>query len=189
VPILPDFECWPNKYVVVHFPENDPANDSRTLAKVGIVAVTRQACGMSVLLAGHEGDFCLHTLGSTSNPPCRGGPSHYNFASRLYCVHVVPDQPLSCTPIEAMLGRAGLRLNHLILLPIDSPNDFRKPLQVSNPQTRRELLSHSMLKSYQTQSAAQGSAQGSDLTVGLLVPHVSGNRPDSMQPPAPLRHG
>jgi hypothetical protein len=34
VPILPDVEAWPNKYVVVNFPTTDPANDSRTLAKV-----------------------------------------------------------------------------------------------------------------------------------------------------------
>jgi hypothetical protein len=34
VPILPDVESWPNKYVVVQFPEGDPAHDSRTLAKV-----------------------------------------------------------------------------------------------------------------------------------------------------------
>jgi hypothetical protein len=34
VPILPDVEAWPNKYVVVQFPEGDPAHDSRTLAKV-----------------------------------------------------------------------------------------------------------------------------------------------------------
>lgn len=33
VPILPDLEAWPNKYVVVQFPEDDP-KDSRTLAKV-----------------------------------------------------------------------------------------------------------------------------------------------------------
>jgi hypothetical protein len=34
VPILPDVAAWPNKYVVVQFPEGDPAHDSRTLAKV-----------------------------------------------------------------------------------------------------------------------------------------------------------
>lgn len=34
VPILPDMEAWPNKYVVVQFPEGDPKHDSRTLAKV-----------------------------------------------------------------------------------------------------------------------------------------------------------
>lgn len=47
VPILPDFGNWPNKYVVVHFPEGDPANDSRTLAMVGvqqIVLLMSQVC-------------------------------------------------------------------------------------------------------------------------------------------------
>lgn len=42
--------------------------------------------------------------------------------------------------------------------------------QVATADRRRELLSHSLLKSYQTQAAAQGAG---DLTVGLLVPHVS----------------
>jgi hypothetical protein len=41
VPILPDFEAWANKYVIVQFPEGDPANDSKTLAKVRqIITVT-----------------------------------------------------------------------------------------------------------------------------------------------------
>lgn len=44
-------------------------------------------------------------------------------------------------------------------------------LQVATPDKRRELLSHSLLKSYQTQASAQGATN--DLTVGLLVPHVS----------------
>lgn len=43
--------------------------------------------------------------------------------------------------------------------------------QVASPDMRRELLSHSMLKSYQTQAPAGDGA--SELTVGLLVPHVS----------------
>jgi hypothetical protein len=44
-------------------------------------------------------------------------------------------------------------------------------LQVAAPDKRRELLSHSLLKSYQTQASAQGATN--DMTVGLLVPHVS----------------
>lgn len=47
---------------------------------------------------------------------------------------------------------------------------FLQQLQVATADRRRELLSHSLLKSYQTQAAAQGAG---DLTVGLLVPHVS----------------
>lgn len=44
-------------------------------------------------------------------------------------------------------------------------------MQVPTKDKRYELLSHSLLKSYQTQASAHGS--GTDLTVGLLVPHVS----------------
>lgn len=46
----------------------------------------------------------------------------------------------------------------------------RLPPQIATADKRRELLSHSLLKSYQTQASAQGG--GADLTVGLLVPHV-----------------
>jgi hypothetical protein len=46
-----------------------------------------------------------------------------------------------------------------------------RPPQIVKPEHRRELLSHSLLKSYQTQASAQGA--GGELTVGLLVPHVS----------------
>lgn len=51
--------------------------------------------------------------------------------------------------------------------------------QVSTPDARRDLLSHSLLKSYQTQASAHGS--GTDLTVGLLVPQVSPDQADSQQ--------
>lgn len=43
-------------------------------------------------------------------------------------------------------------------------------MQVDTPEMRRKLLSHSLLKSYQTRAAAQGGVP--ELTVGLLVPHV-----------------
>lgn len=59
VPILPDLEAWPNKYVVVQFPEDDP-KDSRTLAKVrevwifsvlvAVACYTVAACAPCVLL-------------------------------------------------------------------------------------------------------------------------------------------
>lgn len=55
VPILPDVEAWPNKYVVVQFPEGDPAHDSRTLAKVRGVCLCfwrRTFLGESVRVAG-----------------------------------------------------------------------------------------------------------------------------------------
>lgn len=46
VPILPDVEAWPNKYVVVQFPEGDPAHDSRALAKVrGVVGLCQHGTG------------------------------------------------------------------------------------------------------------------------------------------------
>lgn len=51
--------------------------------------------------------------------------------------------------------------------------------QVSTPDKRRDLLSHSLLKSYQTQASAHGS--GTDLTVGLLVPQVRHDQADRQQ--------
>lgn len=34
LPILPDLDAWPNKYVTVVFEEGDPANDARAVKRV-----------------------------------------------------------------------------------------------------------------------------------------------------------
>lgn len=64
VPILPDVEAWPNKYVVVQFPEGDPAHDSRTLAKVRGVFL----CFWKKDILGRVCESCRRKTHAGSNP-------------------------------------------------------------------------------------------------------------------------
>lgn len=143
VPILPDVEAWPNKYVVVQFPEGDPAHDSRTLAKV-----------RGVFLRFWRRTFLKESVRVAGEKPMQAATSGISTAAALAaCV-----LPARAAPEPSGTG-------HPTAVTV-----YRLPPQIATADKRRELLSHSLLKSYQTQASAQGGS--TDLTVGLLVPHV-----------------
>jgi hypothetical protein len=90
VPILPDVEAWPNKYVVVNFPTTDPANDSRTLAKVSSVlfSYTRPGILANVSLPGWQTLMewlCKGLVGSEVSVYCRLG---WFVLSKWACWHL-----------------------------------------------------------------------------------------------------